>query len=141
MRNSTEARIPQWEEIRVLVFSLMGTKLGVDMEQVCGILNFGQAEKQDVEWVWFHERVPFRAKSVTYTCPVILLTRSQEGKRGILIDQPEEIDVPVRTDAIQPLPPLIERCIRQGPVWGVTLRNDAFVFLADLYKFWESKKG
>lgn len=138
MNHQDEMRNPELDEIRILIFSIMGTSLGIDMEQISGILGLHEARERNLEWIGFHEKIPFKEEPVVYRSPMILLTRNREIDCGILIEQPEDIDVAIKIDAIRPFPPLIARSIRSGPLWGVILRKEKFIFLADLHKFWET---
>ncbi|MGR3219892.1 MAG: hypothetical protein ACUZ8H_08770 [Candidatus Anammoxibacter sp.] len=119
------------EEIQILVFNIMGIKIGIDTEGIYEILDYEQAKSKEYRIFKFHEQIHFRQKHVVYKSPkVIMIENDKEEAIGLVIEQPDEI-VPVEIESIQPLPPLIERGNRTMPIWGVTLKGDDIILLAD----------
>ncbi|MCP4352381.1 MAG: hypothetical protein GY795_43535 [Desulfobacterales bacterium] len=121
-----------FEEIRILVFSIMGVNLGMDMEQISEMCEPDQVRERDFEIFRFHDKLLFREDPGEYESPVVLLVKDETS--GLIIEQPDDINVPVPIDSICPLPPLIEAVIRSGPIWGVTINQGKIILLVDSYK-------
>ena len=128
-----EERTGWIETIRVLLFNVMGARMGVDVEQTAGMLDPRNASVEQLNVVAFHEKLFRRGDRPAYVAPMVLLVRGDEGKHGLLIDQPESI-VSVGADAIRPLPALIEASMQSRAVWGVALIEGEMVLLVDLYE-------
>ncbi len=123
-----------FEEIHILVFNIMGVNLGMDMEQISEMCEPDQVKERDFEIFWFHEKLLFRKYPGEYKSPVVLLVKDEDKTSGLIIEQPDDINVPVPIDSICPLPPLIEAVIRSGPIWGVTMKQGKIILLVDSYK-------
>ncbi len=123
------------EEIHIMIFSIMGTRLGVDMEQVFEIRELDQVEQKGFKAVYFHEKAPFRGKVVQYKAPKVLLIKD-ETSTGIIINQPENM-INITIDDIQPLPPLLQSINKYPAIWGAAMINEEIVLLVDLYKLVE----
>lgn len=128
----------EFEEIRILIFNIMGVNLGMDMEQISEMHKPDQIrehiKEQNIKIPWFHEKVLFRKQPVIYKSPVILFIKKNDKTFGIIIDQPDDINVSVSVNSICPLPPLIEAVSRSGPIWGVTVKQGKIILLVDSYK-------
>lgn len=133
MDSSVKNKINEPKEIQFLTFNLMGTRIGMDMEQIDEMLQPEQAKSKELKVFRFHEKMPFRGGTVVYKSPRVLLLKEEKVTTGIIIDQPEDI-IPVPIDCIQPLPPLLETCNNSGPFWGVTINNKDIILLVDFYK-------
>lgn len=132
IKNEQEA----FKEIQLLVFNIMGVRLGIDIDQIYEIYEILEQDPMKRERYgasWFHEKIPFRINPIIYKSPKLLLVRDEETTSGIIIDQPEDI-LSVTIDAIQPLPPLLEALNRSSAIWGVTLKDEEIILLVDLYK-------
>ena len=128
-----EKVVTECKDIQILIFSISGVKLGIDMEQILEIRKPDQVKRKKNELVWFHEKIPFRGDSISYKSPMVILPKDAEAVLGIIIDQPEDI-LPVSINSIQPLPPLMEKLDKSSPIWGVVLREEHLILLVDLYK-------
>ncbi len=114
------------DDIQVLVFNIMGVKMGVDTEQVYGMRDHLHAEGEDLKIARFHEKIPFRITPVIYRSPKILLIRDDAASSGsgIIVDEPEDI-VSIPIDSIRPLPPLLELLCPSRQIWGTAIRSHA----------------
>jgi chemotaxis signal transduction protein len=121
------------EAIRVLLFNVLGVRMGVDVEQTAGMLDPRNASVEQLNVVSFHEKLFRRDDRPTYVAPMVLLVKDDEGNHGLLIDQPENI-VSVGAEDIRPLPALIEASMQSRAVWGVALIEGEMVLLVDLYE-------
>jgi len=119
-------------ELKVLIFDIMGTVMGVDAEQAERMLDLREALERQISVYSFHEQVSFRADRIIYQEPRVLLIRDGEGVNGLLIDQPRDI-VNVRTDSIRPLPDLLGASGESRAIWGVALVKEEMVLLVDLH--------
>ena len=133
MRNQVENGIAAIQDIHLLIFNIMGIRLGVDMEQVYQMKSPEQVDEEEfqaADFHYFHEMVPFHQESVYYHTPRVLFLRHAECLTGVLIDQPEDI-VRVPIDSIQPLPPSLGKGRKSEAIWGVALRDGDIVLLVD----------
>ena len=126
------------EEIRLLVFNIMGVKFGADMEQIREITELGQVDKEQV--TEFHEIFPFSETPVKYKTPTVLFLKGEEASCGIVIDQPQGV-VNVSIDSIKPLPPLLEGCMKSAAIWGVDLTSEDIILLVDFSYFSGSNRS
>jgi hypothetical protein len=119
-------------DLKVLIFDIMGTVMGVDLDQAERMLDLREAIERQISVYSFHEKVSFRASRIVYQEPRVLLIRDKEGAIGLLIDQPQDI-VNVRTESIRPLPDLIGASGESNAIWGVALVKEEMVLLVDLH--------
>jgi len=119
------------EAIRVLIFEFKGIRMGVDVEQIAGMLDPRDKSVSELNVFPFHEKILFRNDCPAYVAPMILLVRGEDGRHGVLIDQPQDI-VSIKIDSIRSLPPLIEASRESRAVWGVALIEEEVVLLVDL---------
>ena len=120
-------------ELKLLIFNIMGVLFGADMEQIDEMLEPEQAEERQCDIVPFHQRVPLGGSRVVYEKPRILLIRETLNRQALLIDRPENI-VNLPVSDIRLFPPLIEARKTAGAVWGVTFVDGEIVLLVDLFK-------
>lgn len=126
-------------EIRFLVFNIMEIKLGVNVEQICEMIEPDQARERHLNLFWFHTIIPFHGRPVRYVSPKVLVINANGVAMGIIIDKPEYVkSIPV--DVLKPIPPLIEACCQPLVIWGVASMEYEMVLLIDLYKFVAVKK-
>jgi len=128
------------KEIQLLIFNIMGIRIGVDMEQVFEMIELGQVEGENFEIFHFYEKVPFDVDPYRfhYNSPKVLLVKDEETVTGVVIDQPDDF-IRVKIELIQPLPLLLEATIRPRVIWGVTLVEGQIVLLVDLYRLLDCK--
>ena len=131
--NKIKEKIDEFKEIQILIFNLMGIRLGLDTEQIHEMLKPDQVRKKKLNVFPFHENIHFLGIRTIYKSPMVLLLKEKKITAGIIIDQPEGI-IPITIDSIQPLPYLIEATNWSSAIWGVTLRNEKVIFLIDFYK-------
>lgn len=118
--------------LRCLVFSYRQEPFGIDVEQIDALAAMDKAA--EVEWSYFHELFSGQPASVVYRHPLLLLIKSGQQTKGIVIEQPDHI-VDVSLSNICPLPPLIAACRNKHPLWGVAVFKTEWFFLVDLYRF------
>lgn len=128
-------------EISVLLFTVMGVRLGIDTDQIGHIDETGwtddDREREEDERGIFgiHEKLDFgrRGTAISYEAPRVVMSKELGGGRatGIVIDQTEDI-VTIPIDSIRQMPDLIRGRAKQSPVWGVALLQDQPVMLVDL---------
>jgi chemotaxis signal transduction protein len=125
-------------EIQVLIFNIMGIKMGVNMEQICGMREINQAEEKGLKIVKFHEKTPFRITPVIYRSPKLLLIQDDgtSSGSGIIVDEPEDI-VSIPINSIRPLPPLLELLCPSKAIWGAILRDEEIILLVDFFRLLE----
>ena len=121
------------QEIQLMIFNLMGTKLGIDAEQIYEVRNLSPTDQAQANIPWLHEKIPWRVTPVTYRTPRLLVSRAAGAVCCLIIDQPETI-LPVTIDVIRPLPSLLEAWCQAVAIWGVVLHDEEMILLVDLYK-------
>lgn len=131
-RGYENTRDSEWvEAIRVLVFQFEGIRMGIDVEQIAGMLDPRDRAVDELSVSSFHEKLSFRNGPSAYVAPMVLLVKDEEGRHGVLIDQPQDI-ISIKIDSIRPLPPLVEASRESPAVWGVALMEEDMVLLVDL---------
>jgi chemotaxis signal transduction protein len=128
-----DPRIQEIGEIEVLIFSVMGLKLGVETAQVKGILEMEQASVMDLPVSNIHDLIKICPGPVVYKAPKVLLINHGPWPFGIVVDGLEEIEV-VRLDRIQLMPFLIEKCTGTKAIWGSVVDGEGVILLIDFYK-------
>jgi chemotaxis signal transduction protein len=121
------------QKIEILIFSVMGLKLGVDTAQVRGILEMGQASDMDLPVSNIHDLIKICPGPVVYKSPKVLLINHGSSPFGILVDRLEVIEE-IRLDRIQLMPVLIEKCTGTKAVWGSVANGEGVILLIDFYK-------
>lgn len=119
-------------DIRLLTFSAMGVRMAVDAEEVSAIVEPEEADKKGIEVFGFGEKLSFRKRNVQMRAPKVLIGKDSQRK-GILIDQPEDI-VSVSIGKIRPLPPILESCLKGAVIWGAAIIGGRAVLLVDLQR-------
>ena len=119
------------DKIQLLIFSILGTKFGVDLDEVYQLLELEQANQRECHLVSFDKIFPFGAP-VSYQSPMALLHK-ENPSTGILIDQVEKIAL-ASLDAIKPLPPLLKRYKKKSSViWGTAQIDNEIVLLVEFF--------
>jgi len=136
-QNTQEALVPSG--CQFLTFSIMGTQLGVDIEQIDQMLETDQIKAQTDRAFWLHEIIPFRGEPIAYRAPKVLLIKDTTQRTGIIIDQPESV-IQVDTEAIHSLPFLAESAHRTAQIWGVTVNEKGIVLLIDLHELMRNSR-
>ena len=121
------------QEIEVLIFSVMGIKLGVDTVQVKGVLEVEQASGMDLPFSNIHDLIRICAGPVVYKAPKVLLINRGPSPFGILVDRLEKIET-VLLARVQLMPVLIEKCTGTNAIWGSVVDGEGVIFLIDFYK-------
>jgi chemotaxis signal transduction protein len=123
-----------YDEIRIVIFTVMGSRFGMDMEQISEMRQPGHVKSREYDLSWFHEKLPLREVNPVYRSPIIFFLNHGDKNTGIIVEQPEDINVPVSLNEIHPLPPLIQSSAPFLPVWGVFARNRDLILLIDFQK-------
>ena len=126
---------PDFPRLELLVFSMGETRFGCDLDQTEGLLTPREAAERDIEVRPFHQTVSFGVLAEEYRMPGVLLLKGSEGRRGILIERPEDI-VTLSVGEIRPLPPLMRRDALRGGIWGIGLTVRGMIVLVDLRKLY-----
>jgi len=121
------------EEIQLLTFTIMGTRMGVDTSQVSEMLEPEQAGERGINVHRFNDELPFRDSQVIYNSPKVLLIKNEGPAYGILIDQPDEIGS-ISLNSIRPIPPLISSCKGPKAIWGAAVKDEEIILLVDFYR-------
>jgi len=121
------------EAIEALLFDFMGSRMGVDVDQIAGMLDPRDEAAGELDVLSLHEMLSFRNERAAYVAPKVLLIRDDDGRHGVLIEQPEDI-VSVSLSSIRPLPAILEASMKSGAVWGVALIGEEMVLLVDLHE-------
>jgi chemotaxis signal transduction protein len=121
------------QDIEILIFSVMGIKLGVDTAQVNAILEMDQASGRDLPVTDIDNLITLCVEPVVYKSPKVLLVKRHSSTLAIKVDRVEEIEL-VRLDRIQPMPVLIEKCMGTKAIWGSVADGDEIILLIDFYK-------
>jgi len=66
VRSQVENGVGSIQDIHLLVFNIMGIRMGVDMEQIYEIKNPEQVDGKELQIAYFHEKVPFSRETVSY---------------------------------------------------------------------------
>ena len=125
------------DEIRLLIFKIMGVCFGADMEQIEEMVDFSQAEQDEWDIRHFTEAVSFRGLKVEYKKPKVVLIKDNENDIGIVIDQPENI-VNINYKSIRLLPPLLESLKTVDAIWAAVFLEDELALLVDFYRLQDS---
>jgi len=138
MTGPVESENPGFKELYLLVFKVMGIRMGIDVDEVDEMLEPDQLEGTSYKIFPLHEKIPFRGGPVLYKSPKVLLLKEvgtdlKSAATGLLIDQPEDI-LSVSIDSIHPLPPLLEARNRPAVIWGAALKEGEVILLIDFYK-------
>lgn len=122
------------DEIQILVFTVMGVRMGVDTSQIEEMLEMDQAVSRGLSASPFHEELSFGPSSATYFAPKVITLKDQRRPLSMVIDQPDEItNVPVAS--IQPIPALIAaRSGASRAIWGAVVSREDVILLVDLFK-------
>ncbi|QTA82107.1 CheW-like domain-containing protein [Desulfonema limicola] len=131
MKTEISSPEPGFEEIRIIIFNIMDIWFGIDMDQISGILQPDNNKDRNYDFFWFHEKLLFRKKNIKYKSPMMLLLKAGKFSTGVLIDQPDDINVPIPVNTIYPLPYLIEISAKNSPLWGVAIIDKKIVLLVD----------
>ncbi|MFZ2197290.1 MAG: chemotaxis protein CheW [Thermodesulfovibrionales bacterium] len=121
------------QKIEILIFSVMGVKLGVDTAQVKAILEMEQASDMDLPLLNMHDLIKICLEPVVYKSPKVLLINHDPSPFGVLVDRLEEIEA-VQLDRIQLMPVLIEKCTGTKAIWGSVVDGEGVILLIDFYK-------
>lgn len=127
---NTAPAAPRLDELRIMTFNMMGTRMGVDIRQVSQMLEPGHAT-QGLRVAHLHEGLSFGDRGISYRSPRVLLLKDEET--AVMIDQLEDI-VPVDLDSIRPLPSVFDVHMKNALVWGVALIEEEIVLLVDLFQ-------
>lgn len=120
-------------ELRLLTFTMMGVRLGVDTAQIDGMATPEAAGELGVAFSPLHEELTFRGGPFGYVSPRVLMIKGETPPRGILVEAPDDI-TSFGLDSLRPLPPLLEACGMPGAVWGIAVRDEEVIVLLDFYK-------
>lgn len=121
------------EEIELLVFTMMGVRMGIDTQDIAAMLKPEDTVSQGLTTVALHEKLQFRGAAVKYGQPHILVMKGEGARSGIVIDHPDEI-ASVKIESIRPLPDVIALAGGAKAVWGAVLRSEEIIFLLDCGK-------
>ncbi len=122
----------QTNELEILVFALGGITLGVDTEQVGGVIPADEAEALGMKLVPFSEKIPLGEKPERLQAPKALMI-NDVTPYAVIIKSPDDI-LSVRLDSIRPLPPLLAACNACQAVWGVAVREEGIIILIDFLR-------
>jgi chemotaxis signal transduction protein len=125
------------DEIRLLIFKIMGVCFGADMEQIEEMVDFSQAQEEDWDIRDFTEAISFRDIEVEYKKPKVILIKDSEQDVGIIIDQPENI-ININIKSIRLLPPLLESHKTVDAIWAAVFLDDELALLVDFYRLQSS---
>jgi chemotaxis signal transduction protein len=125
------------DEIRLLIFKIMGVCFGADMEQIEEMVDFSQAQQEDWDIRDFTEAISFRDIEVEYKKPKVILIKDSEQDVGIIIDQPEDI-ININIKSIRLLPPLLESRKTVDAIWAAVFLDDELALLVDFYRLQSS---
>ncbi len=125
------------DEIRLLIFKIMGVCFGADMEQIEEMVDFSQAQQENWDIRNFTDAISFRDIEVEYKKPKVILIKDSDQDIGIVIDQPENI-VNINIKSIRLLPPLLENHKNVDAIWAAVFVDDDLALLVDFYRLQES---
>ncbi|MGD0886124.1 MAG: hypothetical protein ABSA46_14865 [Thermodesulfovibrionales bacterium] len=122
----------QMDDLELLVFTVAGIIIGVDTEQVAGMLSTERAEEVGMEVSRFHEKIPLGGRSVHYRSPKALLIKD-ETPYAVIIELPDDI-LSVSLDSIRPLPLLLQTYTSCQAIWGVAVKEERIIVLVDFLR-------
>ena len=119
------------EKINLLIFSIMETRFGVDLDNVYELLEPEQANRRECNLVPFDKYFSFR-EPVHYRSPMALLLK-ETPFNAIMIDQVQEI-AQVFLDAIKPLPTWMKKYNKQSTgIWATALIKNEVILLVEFH--------
>ncbi len=119
--------------IESLVFKISGITFGIDTNSISKMITLEKARHEKILSCWFHEKILFSGKKVSYKRPRILLAKSGQLHSGIIIDQPENI-IQLTDSDIRPLPEFIKMFSGTAPIRDIVLKDEELILLVDLYR-------
>ncbi|MGE0086336.1 MAG: hypothetical protein AB7S75_18160 [Desulfococcaceae bacterium] len=140
MKTESSRQVP--EEIRILTFRSADICFGMDMEQIAGMRSPKQINPKDYRLCRFEEKLSFGRQGIRTDAgdsPMILILNDAEKISGVYIGRPENINVSIPVNTIQPMPAFIDACVKSSPIWGVALREGKMILLTDFYKLMARK--
>lgn len=144
-------RISRIQHVSVLVFRVMGVRIGIDTDQLSGVTDVANVDEKKCKLLAMHEllglerdesplvKVVF-AKGGYLSDSSEYIWMRRERHIGLLVGNPEDI-IEVPLDDMRPLPQLIHSCTNQNGFWAVGLMPDEMIFMADIRKMIGSKAG
>jgi chemotaxis signal transduction protein len=121
------------EEVHLLLFTIMGVRMGVDLEQIHQMCDPDQISETTGNVSMFHEKVPFRDATAEYQQPKALIIKDEIRPFGIIIDQPEDI-ISVNLNSIIAIPPLLTSGNKSSVIWAVIIKDKKIILLVDFYR-------
>ncbi len=118
------------ETIRLLTFTVMGVRMGIDTEQLVEMMTVDEARKSGQPLVHFHEMISFGNREVVYRAPRAVGIDDGCTPYLLVIDNPDDI-IAVNVQSIEPLPPLISRQSGARAFWGAVPENKGVILLVD----------
>ncbi|MDP2829854.1 MAG: hypothetical protein Q8O37_14765 [Sulfuricellaceae bacterium] len=137
--------------LSVLVFRVMGVRIGIDTDQIGGFVDVATVDKKKCKLVSMnellgiepperpHSKVIF-AKGGYVSEPSDSVWMRREQRLGVVVSDPEEI-VEIPLEVMSPLPQLIHAYTGPNGLWAIALMSDEAVFLADIRKMIGNKAG
>ncbi|MBF0400874.1 MAG: hypothetical protein HQL90_08925 [Magnetococcales bacterium] len=114
----------------LLVFEIMGVRIGMDARQIARTTDCHLPLPPATNRYYFHERVSFRERLSDYLAPVILHPAPHLALDGVIVVDQLQAMRTIDCRNIHRLPRWLAS--QQTPFWGVALLEDGLVLLADL---------
>lgn len=116
-------------ELELMVIAMGEVTVGVDTEQIEGMITLAQADEMGVKVCRLQDKIPFMGTRVRLQAPKALLIKHAQPY-AVIVESPQDI-LSVDLDSIRPLPPLLAACNPCKAVWGVAVRGEGLIFLID----------
>lgn len=125
---------PDINRIRLVVFHMNSTCLGIDEAFVSQMCKTGQDIGVHVDVTPFHETIIFDYPDIRYEAPKILVIRDDSRTWGIMVDRPEDLILDVMIKDIRPMPDCISIQKSSAAIWGVLPQENRMILLVDPYR-------
>ena len=120
-------------ELEILIVNIMGTKFGIDGEQVEEMIELEEAQVRGYYIHHFADKFSFGDQAkVMIKAPIVLIAKG-DIENALYIELPEDI-TRVSVDCIRAVPPLVTILSEISPIWGVAMTSNGIIFLVDVHR-------
>lgn len=137
--------------LSVLVFRVMGVRIGIDTDQISGLVDVANVDKKTCKLVSMNQLLGIEPPGYSYSKVIFAkggyvsepsdnVWMRREQRLGVMVSDPEEI-VEIPVDVMSPLPQLIHAYTVPNGLWAVALMPDEMIFVADIRKMIGNKAG
>ena len=137
--------------LSVLIVRVQGIGIGLDTEQLTGMIDLDQSSKNQVKLLNLHDLLGTAAGGNTHS-KVLLIKKEDtvdlkdakstcmEQRTGVVVEQPEAI-VNIPFDRIRPLPRILQASCHRGGFLAIACLPSEMIFIADIRKMMGGQWG